>query len=586
MSIFEFVKSKISILDVVLDYVQLKRAGGYWKGPCPFHQETDASFTVSPDKQIFYCFGCHAGGDLIAFVAKVENMAPYEAVCHLVEKYNLDVPAEIKGDFSGSKTSGQKDQFYHTCKSVEEWCHAQLLANSNAKKYLIQRDISEKEWTHFMVGYFPGGRIFLNRFLKDMSKKNVLAKDLVTAGVIAQGRHSMYSAFEERILFPIHDSLGRCCGFGGRVFARADERAKYYNSKESSWFLKGKLLFGLDLAKKEMQYAQKAFLVEGYTDCVAMAKHGYKNTVATLGTACTADHLKILSRFCKVLYVLYDGDSAGQKAILRLTKLCWEANLDLQIITLPSNLDPASFLDGGGDLKNLIEQSSDIFTFFVNSLGGQFWGKQLSEKVELCDKIIDVISRIDDSSIKKDLLLQRAATVMQVPFTSLKDMVERKRSHESVVDPGQDEKDSGPSLDEQIACLVINSVMTENMLFVDTDLLPYFSQRVREILIKSEEFFKANGEKSWTFDNFLQSFSDHDRRDWVISRSFVLDSDDPDTLLEKLQFRFRKKNWKQIVRDMKKQIFAAKQENNKDKLQGLLTSFLLLKQEMKQRGLI
>jgi DNA primase len=461
------------------------------------------------------------------------------------------------------------------------------LASSTAKKYLVLRGIGEKEWKFFMIGYFPGGRIFLNRFLKDMASKNVLAKDLVEAGVVAQGRNAMYSAFEERILFPIHDSLGRCCGFGGRVFAPADDRAKYYNSKESAWFLKGKLLFGLDLAKKDMQYAQNAFLVEGYTDCVAMVKHGYKNTVATLGTACTVDHLKTLSRFCKVLYVLYDGDSAGQKAILRLTRLCWEANIDLQIITLPSNQDPASFLDGGGDLKILIEKSSDIFTFFINSLGGQFWGKQLAEKVELCDKIIDVISRIDDSSIKKDLLLQRAATVMQVPFTSLKDMVDRTRVHGRVTGGEQKEKDVGPSLGEQIASLVINSVMSENMLFVDTDLLPYFSQQVRSILVKSEEFFKThNGKKSCTFDCFLQSFSDPDQRDWVISRSFVLESDCPDILLEKLQFHFRKKNWRHIVRDMKKQIFMAKQENNKEKLQGLLTSFLSLKQEMKQRGLI
>jgi len=503
----------------------------------------------------------------------------------------LQVPPEIKDSFAGKKGSGKKDQFFHTCESVSQWCRDKLLATPRAQEYLLKRKFGQDEWKRFMIGYFPGGSRAINRLLQDMSKHNVLAKDLVSAGIIAQGRSSLYSPFEERILFPIRDVLGRCCGFGGRIFSEHDDRAKYYNSKESEWFLKGQMLFGLDLAKKEMQYSGKAFLVEGYTDCVAMVKHGYKNTVATLGTACTADHLKILSRYSKVLYVLYDGDSAGQAAILRLTKLCWDANLDLQIITLPKNQDPASFLENSGDINKLIESSLDIFTFFVNSLGGQFWGKSLSEKIELCEKIVQVIVKVDDN-FKRDLLLQKASDVMQVPFDTLKSMVvkDRKKKPEQPFAPSAQGAYRGVEqnmpVEEHITAISINSLTQEKLLFVDEDLLSCFSPFIRNILQKFVAFTKVNKRDSRTLAKFLDYLESDDDRDWVIQRSFMVDDESPELMFEKLQFRFRKKNWKKIVLGIKKQIFTAKQESDSDKLKNLLSSFLSLKQEMKERGLI
>ncbi|MBU1008005.1 DNA primase [Candidatus Dependentiae bacterium] len=594
MSIFSFVKSKLSILDVVLEYSQLKRAGGYWKGACPFHSETDASFTVSPDRQIFYCFGCHLGGDLIAFIAKIENMSQIEAVHHLIDKYAIQVPSDMKRDFTSPVKSGQKDQFFHTCDSAARWCHDQLLINTVAKKYLEKRSVGQGEWKRFSIGYFPGGTRVLNRFLKDMATQNVLTKDLIEAGVVAQGRTTLYSPFEERIIFPIRDMLGRGCGFGGRVFLPNDERAKYYNSKESMFFSKGKLLFGLDLAKKEMQYAGKAFLVEGYTDCVAMVQHGYKNTIATLGTACTADHLKTLSRYIKTLYVLYDGDNAGQKAILRLTKLCWEANLDLQIVQLEPGHDPASFLESHGKLDLLVDRASDIITFFVGTLGEQFWGKSLSEKMELCDKIIQVLARVDDA-FKRDLLLQQAASVMQIPFESLKLLLERHR--QKGITPQRDveksiqkdvvcEKfcDVSP-IEKKIASIVINNATGIEKFFVDKDLLPYFSKPVKAVLTKIA-LFNESPLSSQRFDSLLEFFDDPVDRDWVIEQSFVVEEEFPYDLLEKLQFRFRKNNWKRIVQDMKKKVFQAKQQCDEQTVNGLLHSFLELKKEMKERGLI
>jgi DNA primase len=420
-----------------------------------------------------------------------------------------------------------------------------------------------------------------------MAKKNILVKDLIDAGILSQG-NSLYSPFEDRILFPIRDILGRCCGFGGRVFVDGDERAKYYNSKESEFFSKGKLLFGLDLAKKEMQFQGKAFLVEGYTDVLAMSKAGNKNTVATLGTACTADHLKIISRYINTLYVLYDGDSAGQKAILRLTKLCWETNLDLQIVRLPNGLDPASFIAKNGKINDLIKNSSDIFTFFVGSMGEQFWGKSLSEKMNLCDGIIDVIAKIEDR-LKQDLLLQQAAHAMQIPFESLKGILsKRDRRIENDSNKKETEKKSF-SLEQKIIAMIINSSITDSKpICVDDFLISYFSKRSREVLEKIEKFSKTENR---TFENLLDCFDDQSDKDWIIEQSFLVDYSNEDNdrlsdLFDGLIFQFRKKNWREIVRDMKERIFLAKQNSDEKQLDVLLHSFLNLKQEMKERGLI
>lgn len=605
MSIFEFVKSKISILELVQEYVRLKRAGGYHKGSCPFHSETDASFTVSPDKGIFYCFGCHSGGDIIAFTAKAESLSQLEAAQFLVDKFNLEIPESVKKEFSQiSGRSSQKDQFFHTCKSVRDWTHKHLKKSSLAKTYIQNRKISDYARDYFEIGYLPGGIRQMDFFLKDMAKQNILLSDLTDAGIVMQGQHSIYSPFEERILFPIHNAMGRCCGFGGRIFHENDQRAKYYNSKESPWFSKGKLLFALDLAKKEMQFSEKAFLVEGYTDCVAMAQHGYKNTVATLGTACSFDHLKQIARFVKTLYVLYDGDAAGQKAILRLTELCWQTNLELQIIKFPTKDDPASFLEKEGDLKELINQSTNIFNFFVDSLGKQFWTKHLSEKMNLCDRLVKVIANINNT-LKQDLLLQQAAASMQIPLASLQALLRKNSgkqprwaSNDSLgtqsveIQPVAENPSNNsmlqdiPIIEEKIFAIIIKSIDSEKPLFVSDDLLPYFSKPMQNLFSGISKFFKEKSTTKTTFDKLLHAHS-KEEQNWILQASLKFDdAESPEKVLEKLGFQFRKQNWKQMVQDIKQRIFDAKQKNDTEKLNNLLLTFIKLKQELKFRGLL
>lgn len=592
MPLFNFIKSKLSILDIVSEYVQLKPMGNYHKGPCPFHSEKDASFTVSPDKQIFYCFGCQAGGDTISFVAKIENLTQLEAVNFLIDKYKIDIPEEIqKGNLKKlHQQKGEKEKYFHLCEAIADYSNKKLLSNATAKEYVNKRGIDLKNIKYFNIGYFAGGVRFINNFIKDMAQQGILVKDLVSFGILMEGKNVLYSPFEERILFPIKDKIGRYLGFGGRIFKESDQRAKYYNSKENDFFSKGTLLFGLDLAKKEMQKKSQAFLVEGYTDCVAMIKHGYLNTVATLGTACTKDHLKELSRYITKLYVLYDGDQAGQKAILRLTQLCWDVNLELQIIKLPIEHDPASFLEENGNLKPLIESSVNIFTFFVESLGGNFFKSSLSEKLELSKKIIEMIVKINDP-FKQELLVQRASTVMQVPIESIKKLFFKQKANGSSTNASQKSPKNAtkssmiPLLEERIFSAIINNMGKNSVFSLEADLIPYFSDKIQILLKKLQDFNAETDDESLCFEKYLEKLDEKDRN-WVIACSLKFEEPASQELFEQLIFHFCKKNWRQIVQDMKMKLLKAKQSNNTEELKKLFIRFSGLKQGMQNRGLI
>ncbi|MFC1894710.1 DNA primase [Candidatus Dependentiae bacterium] len=598
MPLFNFVKNNLSILDIVKNYVQIKHMGNYYKAPCPFHSEKEASFTVSPDKQIFYCFGCQAGGDLIAFIAKIENLSQIEAVKFLIDRYQLTIPDEIKKQTPQDLIYNNENRESHFVlhKKFAEWANKQLLNNHTAKDYLLKRNIDLKEIKYFNIGYFPGGVRLINKLLKEMSKENILAQDLIEAGILMKGQLVLYSPFEERILFPIKDNMGRYCGFGGRIFKSVDTRAKYYNSKESICFFKGKLLFGLDLAKQEMKKKSYAYLVEGYTDCVAMIRHGYVNTIATLGTSCTKDHLKLLSRFIHKLYVIYDGDQAGQKAILRLTQHCWEVNLELQIITLPEKEDPASFLGKNGNLKELIVDSIDIFNFFIKSLGQKFHKSSFSEKLELSRKIVLIIEKIQEP-FKKELLLQDAATILQLPFSTLKDLMinirnenkqkfnQNKQKINHLAQKDIAPKNNVPLLEERIFSAIINSIDKPKRLEIDKNLVVYFSEYMIFLIQKLNDCVIKPPTNGSLFDDFLSKLNNSDKN-WVISCSIKYEQDVTTNLFKQLLFHFCKHNWKRIIQDMKLKISKAKKMGSEEELKNLFGVFSRLKQYFKGRGLI
>jgi len=576
MNIFSFVKTKIQILDVVSDYTTVKKAGNYWKGRCPFHNEKTASFTVSPHKEIFYCFGCHMGGDVITFISKVEGCSQIEAAKHLANKYQIELPESLTKDIASH--SEEKEKYFDLCATFAQWCHEQLLASPHVIRYLQERDFNKQSIQTFNLGYFPGGLRSIRALTNYMNKHSFIQQDLLEAKILAEGKKVIYSPFEERILFPIKDLIGRHCGFGGRIFKEGDQRAKYYNSHENVFFNKGSLLFGFDLARKSLLKKDHMFLVEGYTDCIAMSQHGFTNTVATLGTSCTQEHLKILSRYIQSLYVLYDGDNAGKNAILRLTELCWQVNLELKVVMLPDKEDPASFLGKDGSIKSLVRQSKDIFVFLIDTIGQGFMAKTLSKKLKLANDIIKTINNIQDP-IKRDILLQKASKTMQIPMDSI------KSENQTIQAPPKSASQSQSAdnrLEKKIFFAIINNM---ELLHEDNGdfLAEYLPHPIRDIFVK----LKIAREKQKTIDfaSFFDRLDDNERQ-YVSKVLLEFEGSINKTAFEKLLLQLQKKNWKSIVQNIKLKLEQAKREANESKVEDILLKFNQLKKKLLQTNLI
>ena len=590
MNLFTFIKNNVAILDVISEFVTLKKAGLYWKGVCPFHHEKTGSFTVSPHKEIFYCFGCHLGGDAITFITKAENCTPLQASEYLIEKYGLTVPEELLKHAAAQEPDKKKD--YETiCALVAEWAHNQLKKDANALAYTKQRGITSESIDLFTIGYFPGGFRWINNLIDYAQKQNILAKDLIDANILVEGKKVLYSPFEERIMFPIYDHLGRCCGFGGRIFKPADERAKYYNSRENAFFAKNTLLFGLDKAKKSIQEEGSVFLVEGYTDCVAMAQSGYPNTVATLGTACSISHLKQLSRYAHNLYILYDGDNAGQQAILRITEHCWNLDLEPRVIILPKTEDPASYLAHHKTLDPLLP-GTDIFEFYLAASGASMTKAPLGKKIQAVRSLIHNIAKLNDP-LKQDILLDRASTTFEIPFESLKQELSRNTIAQQIDQNVSDRKDPAPEAEGTIAGKIselekkIFSVIINNTELLKQEdelyLLQYLAQPLQNLLNKLKE--NRHGDPINQFNTFYEALSPQEQQ--LVSRLTVeFDGSKDPEYFEQLLAQFQKKQWKTIVEDMKKQIARAQTTHNAEHIETLLARFQALKQKLIKRGLI
>lgn len=585
MNLFSYLKTRVTILDVVGEYATLKKAGLYYKGPCPFHAEKTASFTVSPHKEIFYCFGCHVGGDVIAFIAKIEQCSQTDAAKHLIERFNIELPTTISQQIHFSSNTDK--HYFHICQMVTEWCHEQLKKTAEPFSYLSKRNISKQSIEQFKIGFMPGGLANIKRFIADMNKEQILVDDLLEWHILARAKNILFSPYEDRIIFPISDHLGRNCGFGGRIFKPQDTRPKYYNSHENDHFAKGQLVFGLDRAKKEIQKTGKVFLVEGYTDCIAMAQSGFVNTVATLGTACTLDHLNVLARYAQELYVLYDGDNAGQQAILRIGQLCWQASIDLKVVCLPKDQDPASFLFGKNDLTPLITQAQDIFSFFITTVATGFNGKSLSEKLEVARKIVTMIHKLDDP-LKQDILLENASSALKIPVDSLKKELKRltqpQPTHTSLKPaprpttpiPAKTGSQSVTTLENKIFFAIMNNIQlvnTENEEFLVT----YLPQPFCAIIKKLQEEKKRVS--TLGFIQFFESLNEIDQQ--CVSKMLLETQEDIQTgYFEQLIVQLQKKHWKVIVNNIKIKLEAAKQTGNQAEIAAIMQNLMDLQKKI------
>ena len=358
-------RERVDIVEVISDYVQLKKAGRLFKGLCPFHSEKTPSFMVDPQKQLYHCFGCGEGGNVYTFLMKKEGLDFREAVEKLAARVGF--PLRYEGSREG-RQEGERERLFRINEWAAELFHRLLLESpvgAPGREYLRRRGFGEEAIRAFRLGYSPPQWDFLYR---RAVQKGFGLGDFIRSGLGVRSERGAYDRFRGRIIFPILDLQGRVVAFGGRVVGEG--QPKYLNSPETPIYVKSRHLYGLYQARREIVQAGYALLVEGYTDVIALWQAGIGNAVATLGTALGEEHLGILSRFTEKVVLAFDADSAGLAANLRALQFGDRFNLDLRVAVLDRGSDPADFVGARGaeEFLRRVEQSEPLLDYSVRNI--------------------------------------------------------------------------------------------------------------------------------------------------------------------------------------------------------------------------
>jgi DNA primase len=339
-------KRQADIVRVVQDYVQLKKKGANWMACCPFHKEKTPSFSVSPAKEIFYCFGCHKGGSVFNFVMEMERVSFPEAIKLVAEKSGVPLPKLID-DSRFEARRQESDEVIELNRWALDWWEQQLESSTEARiarDYLLRREITDETRKTFRLGYAPDSWDALSIHLR---QKGASQDQIIRSGlVVKKDEGGSYDRFRGRLMFPVMDLQGKPIAFGGRTLK--DEDAKYINSPETAAYVKGRNLFGLNLTRDEIRRSGFVILVEGFLDMIVPHQFGIRNVVASLGTALTPDQVRLLARFARKVVVNYDGDNAGVQAAKKAIEILLAEDLDVKILVLPDGSDPDEFLRKSG----------------------------------------------------------------------------------------------------------------------------------------------------------------------------------------------------------------------------------------------
>ncbi|CAB1129612.1 DNA primase [Candidatus Hydrogenisulfobacillus filiaventi] len=408
------VREATDIVAVVGQTVQLKRKGRKWWGLCPFHVEKTPSFSVDPDKQLFYCFGCHTGGTVFTFLERVEGKDFLTVVRELAERAAIPEPGRSPVRERAARERGRLED-------ILEWSWRFFTARlaeaggADARAALAARGVEGGLAERFGLGYAPPGWDGLVRFL---SSRGVEAEEMVTAGVAVRGQRGVYDRWRDRLMFPIRDSSGRVVGFGGRAL-REGQEPKYLNSPETPVFRKGQILFGLDLARAAWRQGRRPLLVEGYFDVVACHAAGLEQAVASLGTALTAEQARILARHATEVDLLYDADAAGQDAMRRAFPILAGAGLKVNRVTLPAGKDADECRREAGDaaLAAAVEARESFLEGEVRRLAARVRAG-LAERTQALAEV-RTLWQVEQDPVRRDLALQRAAEAFRIEIPML-----------------------------------------------------------------------------------------------------------------------------------------------------------------------
>ena len=409
-SIIQEIKDRLDIVEVISDFVSLKKSGSNYKSLSPFTNEKTPSFFVSPSKQIFKCFSTGKGGDAIEFLKEVDSMTYIEAIKYLGEKYGV----EINETESNYEINNEKESLLILINKSKEFFKKNLETQegkSIALTYFNHRNINEEMINKFELGYSVDKWDSLYNYLV----KNQFDEDqIIKAGLILENNNKKYDRFRNRVIFPIQNLSGKTIAFGARILSEEKNQPKYINSPETSLYIKSNTLYGLYQSKNTIRKMDNCYLVEGYTDVIALFQIGIENVVASSGTSLTTNQIKLVSRYTKNITILFDGDKAGVSASLRGMDLILENDMNVKVVSFPEGYDPDSFSKKVGKQKFeefLIQNETNLISFKVNLLNDL-----KNDPVKKSEMIFDIVRSISKipNSIKRSVFLKEASTSLEI----------------------------------------------------------------------------------------------------------------------------------------------------------------------------
>lgn len=520
------------IVDLISGYIHLKKRGRNYIGLCPFHQEKTPSFTVSSDKQIFHCFGCHAGGNVFKFLMDYKSISFNEAAEEIARQYGVKIESE-QGYFVENQT--ETELLYEINTFAARYFSDNLLnspAGEVSREYLKKRKIKLQTQRAFGIGYaLPGW----DNFLTHARSNKIDLEKAKTIGLLDKKESGdYYDKFRGRVIFPIFSPNGRVIAFGGRILENNDNVAKYLNSPESEIYSKRKTLYGLYHSKDEIRSLNKVILVEGYMDLISLFQHGVKNVVASSGTALTEDQIKLLSRYTKTIIVLFDSDTAGEKAALRSIELLLKQDFDVKILSLPKGEDPDSFIHKNGleVFSEQIEKAEHFLEYQVSYLMSKIDKNDALKQSEVIRELVKTAALVKDD-LKRSLLIKSISR----KFNLREKLIESEMLKYTSASNQRNERVQANEKEAKAPTISINSLKTENprekeifsLLFEgDENIIGYIFDNImpddfsNPVFVNiAEQIFKEFKNKNFKASILIDKIEDETIKNMIIKQSVI-----------------------------------------------------------------
>jgi len=572
LSPIDEIKSRLDIVEVIGSYIKLKKTGANYRALCPFHSEKNPSFFVSPARQIWHCFGCSKGGDIFGFIKEIEGVEFGDALRILAQRAGVELKPRSP---EWQKFKTERQRLYEICELATKFFEKQLEGSSlgkETKKYLLGRGIKEESIKKWRIGYSPDTWSGLSDFLVSQDYKN---EEIEKAGLSLKNEQgSYYDRFRGRIIFPIFDLNSQVIGFGGRIFQKSDEVAKYINTPNTLLYDKSRILYGLDKAKVEIRKKDFCLLVEGYTDVILTHQAGFENTASVSGTALTPYQLVILKRYSENLFLSFDMDIAGDSATKRGIDLAQLRGFNLKIITLPKDEDPADVISKDPkEFEKLINNSLSILDFYFQNAFSQFDKARPEGKREISKILLPVIKRIPNK-IEQSFWVSRLAKNLEVKEENVEEELKKIKLEEEALGLEPEEiinrantKSRKELLEERLITLLLKRPENLNLI-EDTPAghpISYFSPKGKEILLNlknSEASENLSGETK-DFFNYLalkSEVEDLDEKEIEPEIKFCLKE------IQSLEIKSK-------LNEISKEIKKAEEEKNFEKIKKLTQEF-------------